>query len=71
MEAEGLGLVSDDSAIRAACEEVIAENPNETAAYKAGKSTLIGWFVGQVMRKMHGKADAQKAGTILTELLDS
>jgi aspartyl-tRNA(Asn)/glutamyl-tRNA(Gln) amidotransferase subunit B len=71
VEAEGLGLVSDDSAIRAACEEVIAENPNETAAYKAGKSTLIGWFVGQVMRKMRGKADAQKAGTILTELLDS
>jgi len=71
VETEGLGLVSDDSAIRAACEEVIAENPNETAAYKAGKSTLIGWFVGQVMRKMRGKADAQKAGTILTELLDS
>jgi len=71
VEAEGLGLVSDDSAIRAACEEVIAENPNEAAAYKAGKSTLIGWFVGQVMRKMRGKADAQKAGSILAELLDS
>jgi aspartyl-tRNA(Asn)/glutamyl-tRNA(Gln) amidotransferase subunit B len=71
VETEGLGLVSEDSAIRAACEEVIAENPNETATYKAGKSTLIGWFVGQVMRKMRGKADAQKAGTILTELLDS
>ena len=69
VEAEGLGLVSDDSAIRAACQEVIAENPNEAAAYKAGKTTLMGWFVGQVMRKMRGKADAQKAGAILAELL--
>ena len=69
VEAEGLGLVSDDAAIRTACEEVIAENPNEAAAYKAGKTTLMGWFVGQVMRKMRGKADAQKAGKILSDLL--
>ncbi len=66
---EGLGLVSDDSAIRAVCEEVLAEAPNEVAAYKAGKVTLIGWFVGGVMKKMRGKADAAKAKTILEELL--
>jgi aspartyl-tRNA(Asn)/glutamyl-tRNA(Gln) amidotransferase subunit B len=39
------------------------------ASYKGGKETLIGWFVGQVMKKMRGKADAQIARTILQELL--
>jgi len=66
---EGLGQVSDESAIRAVCEEVLAESPNEVEAYKGGKVTLIGWFVGGVMKKMRGKADAAKAKQILEELL--
>jgi aspartyl-tRNA(Asn)/glutamyl-tRNA(Gln) amidotransferase subunit B len=66
---EGLGLVSDDSAIRAVCEELLAESPNEVASYKAGKVTLMGWFVGGVMKKMRGKADAALARKILEELL--
>jgi aspartyl-tRNA(Asn)/glutamyl-tRNA(Gln) amidotransferase subunit B len=69
VEAEGLAKVSDDSAIRKVCEEVLAENPEEVASFKGGKETLIGWFVGQVMKKMRGKADAQIARTILQELL--
>jgi aspartyl-tRNA(Asn)/glutamyl-tRNA(Gln) amidotransferase subunit B len=69
VEVEGLGLVSDEGAIMAACREVIVENPNEVASYKSGKTTLMGWFVGQVMRKMRGKADPQLAGKILAELL--
>jgi aspartyl-tRNA(Asn)/glutamyl-tRNA(Gln) amidotransferase subunit B len=69
VQAEGLGKVSDDAAIRAVCAEVIAENPKETESYKAGKVTLMGWFVGQVMRKMRGKADPNLARTILEELL--
>ena len=66
---EGLGLVSDDGAIRAVCQEVLNESPNEVEAYKGGKLTLIGWFVGGVMKKMRGKADAAKAKAILEELL--
>ena len=66
---EGLAKVSDDSAIRAVCEEVLRESPNEVASYRGGKVTLIGWFVGQVMRKMRGKADATLARSILEELL--
>jgi aspartyl-tRNA(Asn)/glutamyl-tRNA(Gln) amidotransferase subunit B len=69
VEAEGLGLVTDDAAIRTACQEVIEENPNETASYRAGKITLMSWFVGQVMKKMRGKADPQITGKILAELL--
>ena len=67
--AEGLAKVSDDSAIRAVVAEVLAENPKEVAAYRGGKTTLMGWFVGQVMRKMRGKADAGIARSVLEELL--
>ena len=67
--AEGLGKVSDDSAIRAVVLEVLADSPKEVESYKAGKVTLMGWFVGQVMKKMRGKADPTLARTILEELL--
>lgn len=69
VQEEGLAKVSDDSAIRAVIEHILAENPNEVASYRSGKVTLMGWFVGQVMRKMQGKADAQKTRAILEELL--
>lgn len=69
IEKEGLAAVTDDAAIRAVCAEVLAESPKEVETYKAGKVTLIGFFVGQVMKKMRGKADATLARTILEEML--
>jgi aspartyl-tRNA(Asn)/glutamyl-tRNA(Gln) amidotransferase subunit B len=69
VEEEGLAQVSDDSAIREVCAKIMAASPNETASYKAGKVTLIGWFVGQVMKEMRGKADPQIARKIMEEVL--
>lgn len=69
VQSEGLAKVSDDSAIRGVCREVLAESPAEVAAYKGGKETLMGWFVGQVMKKMRGKADPTLTRSILEELL--
>jgi aspartyl-tRNA(Asn)/glutamyl-tRNA(Gln) amidotransferase subunit B len=69
IKAEGLAKVSDDSAIRSICQQVVTENPKEVENYRGGKVTLIGWFVGQVMRKMQGKADPNKARMIMEELL--
>ena len=66
---KGLAQVSDDSAIRKVCEEIIAQNPKEVDSYRGGKDSLIGWFVGQVMRGMRGKADPNMARSILLELL--
>jgi aspartyl-tRNA(Asn)/glutamyl-tRNA(Gln) amidotransferase subunit B len=66
---EGLAQVSDDSAIREVCQKIIDSNPKETETYRNGKEGLIGWFVGQVMRDMRGKADPNMARTILEELL--
>ena len=70
VQAEGLAQVSDVDAIQRIVEEVIAENPDQVAKYKGGKEGLIGWFVGQVMRKSRGKADPQKAQSLLRELLN-
>ncbi len=69
VEDEGLAQVSDDSAIRVVCEKIMAASANETASYKAGKVTLIGWFVGQVMKEMRGKADPQIARKVMEEML--
>lgn len=69
VQAEGLARVSDDATIRSACADVLAESSKEVSAYKSGKTTLIGWFVGQVMKKMRGKADPALAREILENLL--
>lgn len=69
VQQEGLARVSDEDAIRAVCAEVVAENPDQVMTYRNGKTTLIGWFVGQVMKKTRGKADPQKTRAILEELL--
>jgi len=70
VQAEGLAQVSDDAAIRAVVQSILEANPKEVQSYRAGKVTLIGWFVGQVMRQMRGKADPGLARTILEELLN-
>jgi aspartyl-tRNA(Asn)/glutamyl-tRNA(Gln) amidotransferase subunit B len=66
---EGLAQVSDASAIQALSAQVLAENPEQVASYRNGKATLIGWFVGQVMRKSGGKADPQLVRSTLESLL--
>lgn len=67
--AEGLGLVSEDGALREAARNVLQNHPDQVATFRKGKVTVLGWFVGQVMRQTGGKADAQKARQILEELL--
>jgi len=69
VQSEGLSQVSDQGAIQSVCAQVIAENPDQVAAYQGGKLGLIGWFVGQVMRKTRGKADPQLVRAALEELL--
>jgi len=67
--AEGLGKVSDEDAIREIIVGVIESNPDQAATYKGGKTSIIGWFVGQVMKQSRGKADPQLTRSMLEELL--
>lgn len=69
VEVEVLGKVSDEGLLRNLAEEVLAASAEQVAAYKAGKVTLIGWFVGQVMKKTGGKADPQRTRALLEDLL--
>lgn len=70
VEAEGLAQLGDSDELRALATEVVANNPDQVAQYKAGKDSLIGWFVGQVMAKTNGKADPNAARQLLQELLE-
>lgn len=70
VEKRGLKQVTDSSAIEAVIDEVLQANPDNVAAYKAGKTTLVGWFVGQVMKKSQGKANPTLVNKLLKEKLD-
>ena len=59
VEARGLRQTSDTGAIDAAIAAVIAANPDKVADYRGGKDKLFGFFVGQVMKAMAGKANPQ------------
>ncbi|MBL8807343.1 MAG: Asp-tRNA(Asn)/Glu-tRNA(Gln) amidotransferase subunit GatB [Rhodospirillales bacterium] len=62
---KGLTQVTDTGAIDAAIAKVMAENEAKVAEYRAGKVTLFGWFVGQVMKSTGGKANPAKVNEIL------
>ncbi|HKJ27775.1 MAG TPA: Asp-tRNA(Asn)/Glu-tRNA(Gln) amidotransferase subunit GatB [Anaerolineales bacterium] len=70
VEAEGLAQVSDTDAIKEIAEKIVADNPDNVEKYRGGKDSLIGWFVGQVMRESRGKADPNAAREVLKELLE-
>jgi aspartyl-tRNA(Asn)/glutamyl-tRNA(Gln) amidotransferase subunit B len=67
--ARGLGQISDDSALLAAIDEVIAANPSQAQQYRAGDPKVFTWFVGQAMRATRGKANPTRLNTLLRERL--
>jgi len=67
---KNLVQVTDQSAIEAVIDEVLAENPEQVERYKGGKTKLLGFFVGQIMKKTRGKANPQMVNTILKDKLD-
>jgi len=70
VEERGLIQESSEDKLRFICEEVLAENPKEVEKYRAGKKGIIGFFVGQVLKKTQGKANPKIVNKILTELLE-
>ena len=69
IEAKGLVQITDTSAIEGIVDEVIAANPKEVEGYRAGKTALIGFFVGQVMKASGGKANPKAVNEILRKRL--
>ena len=69
VEEKGLRQITDTSAIEAAVDEVLTANPKEVEAYRAGKTKLMGFFVGQIMRASRGKANPGLVNELLTKKL--
>lgn len=71
IESKGLKQITDDSAIEAMIDEVIASSPDQLQQYRAGKDKLFGYFVGQIMKASQGKANPAQVNKILKAKLDA
>ena len=69
VEDRGLKQTSDTGAIEVVIAEVIAKSPNQLAQYRGGKETLFGYFVGQTMKAMGGKANPAVVNELLKKAL--
>jgi aspartyl-tRNA(Asn)/glutamyl-tRNA(Gln) amidotransferase subunit B len=69
VDREGLKQESDSGAIEAAADKVLAENADKVEQYRGGKEALFGFFVGQTMKAMQGKANPQVVNQVLKQKL--
>ena len=69
VEERGLKQTSDTGAIEAAVDAVLAANADKVEQYKGGKEALFGFFVGQTMKAMQGKANPQVVNELLKKAL--
>jgi aspartyl-tRNA(Asn)/glutamyl-tRNA(Gln) amidotransferase subunit B len=66
---KGLAQISDAGALEALAREIIAAHPKEAADFRAGKTKLLGFFVGQLMKQTKGQANPQLANEIFKKIL--
>jgi aspartyl-tRNA(Asn)/glutamyl-tRNA(Gln) amidotransferase subunit B len=69
VESQGLAQISDRDAIERLVQEILASNTQQLAQYRAGKTNLKGFFVGQIMKAGQGKVNAQLVNEILEAAL--
>jgi len=62
--------ITDSSAIEKIIDEIVAANPKQVEQYRAGKKTVIGFFVGQVMKASRGQANPQMVNELLAAKLE-
>ncbi|NKF23857.1 Asp-tRNA(Asn)/Glu-tRNA(Gln) amidotransferase subunit GatB [Solimonas marina] len=69
IQAKGLVQITDESAIVAVIDEIMAKNPAQLEQFRSGKDKLFGFFVGQVMKATQGKANPDAVNRLLKEKL--
>ena len=69
IEERGLGRVSDASTLRPMVARLIEANPAQAQGYRDGKTGLMGFFIGQVMKETNGAADPEVTQSLLREAL--
>lgn len=70
VERDNLGQISDSGALEAIIDKVIATNPKELEQYRNGKTKLLGFFVGQVLKQTGGRADPKLTNQLLAQKLN-
>ncbi len=70
VEARGMKVLADPKLLRELCEELIAEHPRQAAAVRAGNHKLLGFFIGQVMKRTEGSAEPVLVDALLRSLLE-
>ena len=70
IEVRGLKQVSDEGALRGLLETLLNSNPKQVEQYRAGKTQIKGFFVGQVMKETKGQANPKIVNQLLEELLN-
>ena len=70
VEEKGLKQVTDISSINVAIDRIMENSSDKVAEYRSGKDKLLGWFVGQVMKEMKGKANPAMLNELLKKKLD-
>ena len=70
IEFRGLKQVSDEGALRGLLETLLSNNPKQVEQFRAGKTQIKGFFVGQVMKETKGQANPQIVNQLLEELLN-
>lgn len=70
VEEKGLKMDNDEEGLKKTLEEIVANNPQSVADYKAGKEKAIGFLVGQAMKATKGKANPGIVNKLLKEILD-
>jgi len=71
VESKGLVAISNPDELGAIIDKIIAENPDKLEQYRAGKTKLQGFFVGQIMKATSGRADPKLTNQILNQKLNS
>ena len=65
-----LSEIGDEATLRSLLQEIAAEFPEKAAAYRGGQKGMIGFFVGEVMKRSRGKADPRKTSRLAVSLLE-
>lgn len=71
IESRGLRQISDIGELQHLVQQVLHDNPGQVEQYRAGKTKLMGFFVGLIMQKSAGKANPGQVNTLLKEQLES
>ena len=69
VDEQGLAQVSDRQDLLPQAQHILESNPDQVETYRSGKTAILGWFVGQLMKQTEGKANPQLAREIFEELL--